>query len=135
VNHPIFVYGTLRPGWGNARLWQGRAEPVLDGAVTVTGYRLTSNGGFPYAIPHPGAVTVGCLIVPDDAEYDRVLEQMDWLEGYPHHYDRVIVHAALPEGRGFVEAWLYTPSDPARPARLPAVPGNDWTAAEAEAVV
>lgn len=127
---PIFVYGTLRPGWGNSRTWAGIARPMHDGLVTVDGYRLVSNGAFPYAIPAEGETTTGCLIAPDADCYDMALARMDHLEGVPHHYRRISVGVEMPNA--LMVAWLYTPADPEVYADLRSVPGNDWTAAHLE---
>lgn len=110
---PIFVYGTLRPGHGNARMWEGHGDGLHDGAATVLGYRLTSNGGFPYLVADDGSVTAGCLVEPEPAEYEHVLARMDALEGYAqhsrhNHYERVHVVVHTPEGP--VLAWVYIPA-------------------------
>lgn len=110
---PVFVYGTLRPGWGNALLWDGRAAPHHDGDAVVLGYRLTSSGGFPYLVADDGSATAGTLIEPEPADYEHVLARMDALEGYEqgsrhNHYERVHVVVHTPEGP--VLAWVYVPS-------------------------
>jgi gamma-glutamylcyclotransferase (GGCT)/AIG2-like uncharacterized protein YtfP len=127
---PVFVYGTLRPGWGNAALWAGRADAHHDGAATVTGFALVSGGAFPFAIPDAGSTTVGALIQPHADHYDAVLTRMDQLEGYPHFYDRIMVVVDTPDG--ITKAWIYTPTEAERFGDMPAVPGNDWTAAHPE---
>jgi len=121
---PIFVYGTLRPGSGNHGLWSGYAEAVLDGDVRLTGYRLVTNGSFPYAIPAPDETTVGCLIVPEPDHYNYVLARMDRLEGVPTHYSRVAVSVDGPMTK--IVAWLYTPTSDRYHSELGPVPGNDW---------
>ena len=129
---PVFVYGTLRPGWGNSRLWEGRGAAMHDGAATVTGFALVSGGAFPFAIPAADSVAVGALIYPDVDVYDEVLEALDRLEGYPRFYDRIMVVVDTPAGR--VKAWIYTPADHGRYDDMPPVPGNNWTAAHPERV-
>ncbi|RKY17300.1 MAG: hypothetical protein DRQ55_16135 [Planctomycetota bacterium] len=104
----IFVYGTLRPGHGNSRLWQGLATARYDGKCFVLGYRLVG-GGFPYAIPAPTAQTVGTLVYPHPEHEDEVRQQMDWLEGYPSHYTRVVTAVVTPDG--YRLAWIYTPPE------------------------
>jgi gamma-glutamylcyclotransferase (GGCT)/AIG2-like uncharacterized protein YtfP len=101
---PIFVFGTLRPGHGNDRLWRGRARDQYDGDCYVTGFRLVGRG-FPYPIPEEGAETVGALIVPEPEQYELVLAWMDDLEGVPHHYTRDLVVVTTPEG--YRVAWMY----------------------------
>lgn len=122
---PIFVYGTMRPEQGNTWPWDGRGEALHDGAATVRGYALVAHeyGYFPYAVREPGAVTVGALVVPYREDYDAVLADMDHLEGYPRHYDRVLCLVTTPDGEE--AAWIYTPVA-LRHDHLHPVPGNDW---------
>lgn len=136
--HPIFVYGTLRPGEGNARVWVDRAEARHDGTCFVLGRALVDSGGFPYLVPALTAQTVGALIVPADEHYDAVLDRMDDLEGYHpdsrhNHYERITIAVVTPDGP--VRAWTYVPASRAldHVARLPDVATNeagryDWAA-------
>ncbi len=121
---PVAVYGTLREGGGNARLWSGlaRAEPGV-----LHGFRLVGHGrAFPFALPEPGALTVVDLIRWDDAAAELVgLPLMDRLEGVPHFYCRVAARVTDAWGDDHL-AWVYTPAHPERYANLPAVPNNDW---------
>ena len=105
---PMFVYGTLRPGHGNSRLWRGMAEAKYDGECYVLGYRLVGSG-FPYAVPAATAQTVGTLIFPHAEHDEHVRQHMDWLEGYPSHYTRVVTAVVTPDG--YILAWIYTPAD------------------------
>lgn len=104
----IAVYGTLRPGNGNARLWEGRATAHWDGEAVVHGYALVTNGAFPYATPAVMSQSVVALIEPHEGEYDDVLADMDYLEGVPSHYDRIEVAVLTPAGP--VIAWMYVPA-------------------------
>jgi gamma-glutamylcyclotransferase (GGCT)/AIG2-like uncharacterized protein YtfP len=126
----VAVYGTLRPGCGNDRLWQGSANVIADGWF-IAGYRLVSNGAFPYAIPTGDRADESrvTLVMPHLAEYDEVLARLDMLEGVPTHYVRSMVECRDPEDRGggFVVAWLYEPAHPEfEAARCEPVPANDW---------
>lgn len=120
---PVAVYGTLRPGYGNDRLWQGRAECHHDGEATIEGYRLVGRG-FPYAIPAEHERIVVGLVQPEPDEYERVLAMMDRLEGVPRHYRRVLEVATTPEG--IRACWLYVPAEPRWHEDNEPVPGNDW---------
>lgn len=120
---PFFVYGTLRPGCGNTWAWEGLAEPVADGTTIKIGHRLTTHGGFPWAIESPMCQTVGTLIVPHDAEsYDTVLDNMDRLEGEGFMYRRIRT-AVLVDGVP-VKCWMYEAIGD-RPRLLPDVATND----------
>ena len=118
---PFLVYGTLRPGGGNDRLWHGHAE-VIRYATEIPGYRLVHNGGFPYAIPDVDSTSIGSIIQPTPSRYASILSRLDALEGYPHHYDRVPATTSCG-----VECWIYVPTGWRRVAAThPEVPGNDW---------
>lgn len=128
--NPIAVYGTLRPGCGNARLWQDRADAI--GIGTVTGFELRTPGGFPYAVPtghRDHRITVE-LIMPWQGRYQEVIDRMDVLEGVPHHYRRieVAVDATLRHVTGTVFAWMYVPTDQARTAKYRKIESGDWLA-------
>ena len=121
---PVFVYGTLRPGCGNDRLWRKWATAAHDGDAYVHGYRLVHNGAFPYAVTDEESVTVGCLVYPLPAFEQDLMARLDALEGVPHHYDRVKVDVDVPGAT--VTAWMYAPPLDRHITRLPSVPGNDW---------
>lgn len=128
MTYPVVVYGTLRPGFGNSRLWLGRARDLHDGATYVSGFRL-SGRGFPYATPSPGETIVGCLVIPEPWTYDAVLSDMDHLEGVPHHYTRELVVAETPDG--WRVAWMYVAAHPVSDRLYPcgrdAEGRYDWT--------
>jgi len=71
---PFAVYGTLRPGCGNDRLWQGNAAPI--GLGHVTGFRLVSNGAFPYAVPTEDQRIVVEMVMPHVGRYADILWRM-----------------------------------------------------------
>lgn len=123
---PIFVFGTLRPGYGNDRLWHGRASDVCDGTAILRDHRLVSNGSFPYCLPAEGQYTIGTLIVPDVGKYQAVLSRMDDLEGVPHHYTRQTCMVETPGE--IIQAHYYIPDHTGRYEDLQPVPSNDWAA-------
>jgi len=120
----VFVYGTLRPGCGNDRLWRDSATVAQ--AAVADGIRLHGLGrAFPYAVEAPLDVTFGTLLIFPEEERAALLQRFDWLEGTPSHYVRQTVEVATHEGRR--SAWVYLAADEARASSLPPVPGNDWT--------
>lgn len=129
----IFVYGSLRPGCHNARLWQGIGAARWDGTAYVIGYKLVNQGWFPYLVRAASAQTVGALIVPDEGWEWEVLRRMDALEGVPVHYERMAVGVMTPDGPE--RAWTYVPTSPAIHLDCPDVPTSeggffDWREVE-----
>jgi len=122
---PFFVYGTLRPGQGNDGIWHRLAFAKFDGKCRVIGYRLVTNGAFPYALPAKMDQSFGCLIVPIPEHYDECRDRMDQLEGVPSHYTRETTAVLTPEGA--VMAYIYVPRRYEAMADMPEVHGNDWT--------
>lgn len=80
----VFVYGTLKQGYGNHRLLTG--AKFLGEFTTKQPFNLR-DGGFPYAVRNQeennGLVKGEVYEVDDD-----ILQQLDWLEGVPRHYQR-----------------------------------------------
>lgn len=109
---PYFVYGTLRPTFGNSYVWRWNdATAVDDGQVVARGFEMWG-GGIPYAVPtdDPDSEIVGCLIIPpdnqDDAKHLRLA--MDALEGHPNHYERrLIEYHRRGESQPAGLAWIY----------------------------
>ena len=123
--HPVFVFGTLRPGHGNSRTWQGVAHPAHDGEATIADHRLVTNGGFPYCLPAEGETTTGTLIVPFPENYELAMHYMDSLEGFPLHYNRKTIEVTTPLGT--VTAWYYIPDDWSYYANLAQFPATTGT--------
>lgn len=124
---PVFVYGTLRPQFGNAIVWERYGATCLhDGHAHADGYGLGySHGAFPYMHEAEGRSAVGALVMPlyETAADRRMLADLDALEGVPHHYQRIDLIVQTPDGP--VRAWAYTV---APRADLRPVPGDNWTA-------
>lgn len=85
----VFVYGTLKSGYGNNRLLSGC---TLVGVGTVHGYKLY-NSGFPVASPSLEHAIFG--EVWDIGENDAIRESLDRLEGEGYMYDRVSVSVVM----------------------------------------
>jgi gamma-glutamylcyclotransferase (GGCT)/AIG2-like uncharacterized protein YtfP len=118
--HPnalVAVYGTLRSHCGNDVLWRGQPGCESLGVDSVKGYRLVSNGSFPYAVVDLTAESVvEVLIVTPE-----VLDRLDALEGYPTHYDRHVVTTV----DGLEGVHIYSPPSGERHASMAAVPRDD----------
>lgn len=113
LDRPYFVYGTLRPGEGNDKLWlMAGATCHHDGEAYALGYQMYASG-IPYAVPtgdgHDkvwGAIIKPSPTVSEQLELRMVL---DALEGHPEHYTRVEAYVSTPEGP--MNAWIYSMSN------------------------
>ena len=127
--YKVFVYGTLRPGQGNyQRLLADRTDQ--EQPATAPGVALFG-AGFPYAVPSPGARTVGSLITIRPALYDDVLNDLDRLEGcLPHRPDRShyvrATRTVIAAGGTPHTAWIYLAGPSVDHARMRRIPGDDW---------
>lgn len=148
AHHPVFVYGTLRPGMSNNRWFRG-ADSNRTGA-TIAGYELVTNGSYPYLLPAsapasnsgteqdaPAPVVRGTLVFVDPADWETVAASLDELEGtnpaHPVHddnlYNRVLAQVVTEAGES-VTAWVYIPPTHRHEElrrRYPLVPGGEWT--------
>ncbi|WP_456402146.1 gamma-glutamylcyclotransferase family protein [Persephonella sp.] len=96
----IFVYGTLRKGFGNHRLLEN-AE-FLGIGRTKEKYKMTANG-IPFVSKNePVSYIIGEVYKIDD----KTLKRLDELEGHPDWYKREKVKIILETGKE-VEAWIY----------------------------
>jgi len=102
----VAVYGTLKYGFPNHYLLES-AEAVGVGYIAQT-FRVF-DVGFPYAVPSKKGfpLQVEVYKVPRAG----VLEELDILEGYPHHYKRRPLEVLLRNGKSLT-AWIYYVSTP-----------------------
>ncbi|MFB8243528.1 gamma-glutamylcyclotransferase family protein [Streptomyces sp. NPDC055952] len=131
---PFFVYGTLRPGEANHRLFlhgRTRSEEPARLADTV----LYEGPGYPYAVEEPdGGVVRGELVTARPEAYGELLAELDRLEEYVPgdplslyvRVERKVVRDT--DGAG-VRAWVYVAGQGVA-ARLRAagrrVEGGQW---------
>lgn len=108
---PFFVYGTLRTGHGNHRLFEG-ATTLIENAVAPD--HAVYGHGIPFAIDNPGTAVVGELMHVADDLYEQVLLRVDRLEGHRPGggglYTRVVRTVIVTDADGTthpVEAWIY----------------------------
>lgn len=92
----VFVYGTLKKGYGNSYLLE--SSTYLGKHTTEEEYTMYSLGAFP-AIMHSGDTSITGEVYEID---DSTLTRLDTLEGYPHLYSREVI--ATPYG----DAWVYS---------------------------
>lgn len=93
----VFVYGTLRPGFPNARLYSDKECRVFPAEMPGATLVATRGAGFPFCVDNadirhttPANVPVkGELLVFQNADAEDIFERLDRLEGHPHFYTRV----------------------------------------------
>lgn len=137
MNHPFFVYGTLKPGEPNyARLLAGRTAG--EELASLPGAALYSAGHYPYLtmepdLVGPGERATGVLISVPAADYTRITAVLDELEGYveggaDNMYERLLLTVEAASGPR--RAWVYVAGAAAlaqiRAGELPHIPGGDW---------
>lgn len=95
----VFVYGTLKQGFGNNRFltgaYGGKPATFLGKAVTVTAYpMMVRNVSFPYLFDVPGKGQC-CWGEVFDVTDPTTMANLDRLEGVPHHYQRKTIKVIL----------------------------------------
>ena len=113
----VAVYGSLRKKFYNHPVL-GESEFITKG--TIEGYNLYNLGSY------PAIVSVDNPVSPVTVEVYKVnsedtMQDLDWLEGYPSHYNRRLETVSTEEGSR--RAWVYYQTDiPDRPL----VVSGDW---------
>jgi gamma-glutamylcyclotransferase (GGCT)/AIG2-like uncharacterized protein YtfP len=74
----VFVYGTLKRGYGNNRLIDG---PFVGYAHTNPEFELLHLGGFP-------GMVEGSSVIGGEVYNVKNIAPLDRLEGHPHFYER-----------------------------------------------
>lgn len=77
----VFVYGTLKKGFGNHTLL---ANSKFLGTDVVKDHTLIQSPGFPYMVESEGSQARGEVYEVDE----RIVRYLDALEGYPTHYQK-----------------------------------------------
>ena len=77
----VFVYGTLKKGFGNHTLL---ASSKFLGTDVVKDHTLIQSPGFPYMVESKGSQARGEVYEVDE----RIVRYLDALEGYPVHYQK-----------------------------------------------
>lgn len=137
---PIFVYGTLRPGYGNYE-WALQGKTYQEVSAKIYGFTMFNGPGFPYmtyARPDlrvDATSVTGTLVWLDPVEYDWILQALDHLEGFiepahpDNHYECIITIVEANEQP--VEAYAYV-ATPYLMDRLwehreeDIIPSGDW---------
>ena len=102
----VFVYGTLKKGFGNHGLLQG--AKFIGKAVTTEPYAMYVSGGIPFVTPNEKVSPIKGEVYFVD---ETTLSSLDRLEGHPDWYCRRETWVELEDGRE-VHAWLYFNQEP-----------------------
>lgn len=94
-NINVFVYGSLKKGYGNHENHLGDQKFVKE--VKIEGFDMYSVGAFPAIVD--GTTTIHGEMYKVSGEAFKALDR---LEGYPNHYNRKLVKSTTGE-----EAWIY----------------------------
>lgn len=96
----IFVYGTLKEGYGNHRLLT-RSKKLGNYTVPSDSLCLVDLGPFP-AVVHKEVFGISTPITGEVYEVDdETFQSVDWLEGYPSFYNRTEIET------DYGTAWVY----------------------------
>lgn len=82
MKQQVFVYGSLKKGFGNHQLLE-RGDAKFVGDAQVSGFQLFSLGPFPAVVPGNGTVSGEVYEVGPET-----LAALDRLEGHPTFYQR-----------------------------------------------
>lgn len=124
---PVFVYGSLKQGFGNHRLL--KSSTLVGKAETVErSFQMYSLGAF------PGVVWSDRNVATVKGELYRVdsdtLDNLDRLEGHPTFYRRYVVSVRQPTGV-LSAAYIYLLNNDRSVSHQTKVPRNNWTQAHA----
>jgi|TARA_R100000664_G_scaffold1987_1_gene5106 gamma-glutamylaminecyclotransferase len=95
----VFVYGTLKKGFGNSFLLKDSC--FISEAETVNKYALYERG-IPFVIKHQNDTKIKGEVYKVDS---YTLYQLDILEGHPNAYKRELVEIKIQDYH--IKAWLY----------------------------
>lgn len=109
----LFVYGTLKQGFGNHVLLK---DSTLIGTLELPGYSMHSFGWFPVITPSQRDSVVGELYEIDE----DTLARCDRLEGHPSFYQRITEHDSE-----HGEFYVYV-QHPDEVQHLAKVEGGEW---------
>lgn len=108
----VFVYGTLKRGYGNNRLL---TEQTFVGEAFTGGFFDMINSGFPVLIPNDDGHVVKGEVFEIDTNIEDTLAQLDALEGYRgegknNMYDRKEIRVKLAGTDDWVTCQIYVGS-------------------------
>jgi len=84
----LAVYGTLKENFPNYFYYLNPRKPIFRGIVQIP-YKMYSNGSFPLLFPAEENHSIHLEIFEVE---EKILMQIDRLEGVPYLYHRTIIH-------------------------------------------
>lgn len=135
MSHKVFVYGSLKRGFGNHRLLEGQ-KFLGEASTNYDDYVMHSLGGYPgvihlqrsgylyYKDKEPGQTyIVGEVYEVDDA----CMKALDRLEGAPsfYHREEAYISPHWGDDRDFV-CIIYILTDPERYSKYPRIENGIW---------
>lgn len=103
----VFVYGTLRKGFGNHRRL-GDCALAYKGAFWQEGFKMIDLGAFPGAVKTDNPEDM-IWVEAYQVDMPTLIHSLDVLEGHPRFYERIKTHSGIGTG------WIYTLPAPKYP--------------------
>ena len=125
ASHHVFVYGSLKKGFGNHRVLKMNDGVLLSDNVMIFGAKMYNVGAFPCITfsDNPSDVVHGELYVVNN----NTLKALDMLEGYPDFYDRKQVYIYDEDNPAYqTEAWVYYWADEEQAEGLTQIKTGRW---------
>jgi len=113
----VFVYGTLKRGYQNNMHYLFGKSAMLGQHTTKPHYTLKDLGYYP-AVELCGTTAVKGEVyqIADD-----VLQELDWLEGYPAFYERELIDTE------YGPSWMYYLSPARMDNTYKVIESGEWT--------
>lgn len=128
--HPLFVYGTLRPGAKRHNLVRSFLEGGQIIPASLTGYQMYSFRSFPgivAAINKVDKPVVGEAVYFSEENYREALAYIDLYEGNGYVFNRRLLMINLGTVEVLTQAWVYLVNPKVMAVRDEnKVKSNDW---------
>lgn len=114
TDYYVFVYGTLKKGWGNNQRYLSTAQYIRSTMLKGISIHYDPMSTLPFAKKNPKGKIVGDIFKVDK----MTLRNLDMLEAHPEWYKRVLFQI-----KG-LKVWIYLNPDEAD--YLPIIPDGIW---------
>lgn len=116
----IFVYGTLKEGFGNHTWYLKNKATKLGEHTTEAKHTMVSLGGFPGVLYGKGITAIKGEVYEVDEATSKAI---DGLEGYPTFYDKVIINTPYGDATMYVLSKAYLSRGF---MQMPIIETGDW---------